>query len=250
MLPSDRPEPTSPAPSASPGGQPRMRRAPFSLRQVHLAGSVVAGSLLLIALTRPIPTSSPQSSGDPAAQLHRWAAAGSGLDIGQRAPGRAPTANEDLNLTDLDGRPVSLAAYAGRPLWIVFWATWCPACQREMPDLIAAYRRHAADGLVVLAINAQESADVVREHVSANRIPYPVALDPTSAAKDAYAVLGLPTHYFIDRNGIVRDRAFGRLSSDDMEVRLRRILTDGRGARWQRLDLGTSDDRLNAGRTG
>ncbi|MGH2599552.1 MAG: TlpA family protein disulfide reductase [Dehalococcoidia bacterium] len=227
-----------------------MRLGRLSLRQLHLAGSVVAVGLLLVVLTRPIPTSSPQSGEDPASQLHRWAAAGSGLDIGRRAPGLAAATSDDLQLTDLDGRPVSLAAYAGRPLWIVFWATWCPACKREMPDLIAAYRRHAADGLVVLAINAQESADVVRQHVSDNRIPYAVALDPTSAAKDTYAVLGLPTHYFIDRDGVVRDRAFGRLTPGDMEERLQRILGAGRGARSPRVGGPARHDSPNAGRTG
>jgi len=93
-----------------------------------------------------------------------------------------------------------------------------------MPDLAAAYVEHHAAGLVVLAVNAQEDPETVRRHVAENDMPYTVALDPSGAARDAYGVYGLPTHYFIDAHGVVRARAFGRLSRADMESYLSTIM--------------------------
>ncbi|MGH2462446.1 MAG: TlpA family protein disulfide reductase [Candidatus Limnocylindria bacterium] len=214
-------------PDASAGrpraGGPRFGR--LRLRQLHLLASGLAGVLFLLVLTRPLASTPPNRAGgaNPADQLHRLVAAQTGLDIGRRAPG-VSGAGDDLQITDLDGRAVSLADYAGKPLWIVFWATWCPACQREMPDLIDAYREHRPDGLVIVAINAQEAPEVVRRHVTDNAIPYPVVLDPGSAARNAYGVIGLPSHYFIDRYGVIHQRAFGRLERDTMGEYLRLIL--------------------------
>ncbi len=194
-------------------------------RLVHLLVSLAAAVLFAVVLLRPIGTATINSSAaNPVDDFYRFAAQQQGIDIGQLAPGMATTGPTPLGLTDLDGKPLSLATYRGRPVWIVFWATWCPACQREMPDLIAVFNEHRQKGLVVLAVDVQESPDVVRRHVAENKIPYLVALDPNGMARDAYGVFGLPTHYFIDAHGIVRARAFGRLSRAEMGQYLRSIM--------------------------
>lgn len=127
-------------------------------------------------------------------------------------------------LTTVDGLPFALDALRGHPVWVVFWASWCPPCVREAPALQATYEAYRSDGLEVLAVDVGESAGDVRAFMSAHRLTYPVALDPNSDFADAYGLFGLPSHYFVDRNGIIVDRYFGELTPAAMGARARRLL--------------------------
>ncbi len=149
---------------------------------------------------------------------------GPGLATGQSAPDFVSTddAHEPL-LLDLDGRPIRLADFAGKPLWIVFWASWCIPCQQEASDIRAAYHAHAADGLAILAIDVQEPAAAVRAYVVKNDLDYPIGLDPTAAVRDMYGI-GLPIHYFLDRDGVIRDRYLGQMTGELMEQHLAAII--------------------------
>lgn len=149
-----------------------------------------------------------------------------GVPQGQPAPGIAePMA---LGLTDLDGRPFELAELRGRPVWIVFWATYCHACQEEEPDLRRAYAAHRADALTVVAVDAGEPADDVRRYVEERRLPWTVVIDPELRAYDAYGAIGTPTHYFVNAEGTIVSRAFGRLGPAEMTALLATILHPGR----------------------
>jgi thiol-disulfide isomerase/thioredoxin len=145
-----------------------------------------------------------------------------GVPAGQPAPGVSePMA---LALTDLDGRPFELAELRGRPVWIVFWATYCHACQEEEPDLRRAYAAYRPDGLVVVALDAGEPADDVQRYVEERGLPWTVVLDPELRAYDAYGAIGTPTHYFIDPEGRIVSRAFGRLRLAEMRANVATIL--------------------------
>jgi thiol-disulfide isomerase/thioredoxin len=152
-----------------------------------------------------------------------------GVDIGQRAPELVGGPGQEEALLGLDGEPITLAALRGRPLWLVFWATWCPPCQSETPDLQRAFEAHASDGLRLIAIDVQEPAEIVADYMATYDLTYTAALDPSGAIMRAYGVFGLPTHYFIDEDGIVRDRVYGPLSFDQMEERLTGILVPDPG---------------------
>lgn len=146
-------------------------------------------------------------------------AADSGLATGQQAPGFA---GEDLSLAGLDA-PVSLEDYRGTAVWVVFWATYCEPCQEEEPDLKAMFEAHEDDGLMIVAIDVGEPIEDVRDYAESHRLPYPVAIDVEGTALAAYGAIGTPTHYFIDPDGVIRDRAFGRLTRAEMERRLASI---------------------------
>lgn len=194
---------------------------------VNLAGAVVAVALLVFLLTRPLGSSADQPVlvlGEEQLQVE---AARVGVEQGRVAPGFEAGEGTSLGLTDLDGRPLDLGELAGQPVWVVFWATTCHACREEEPDLRRAYARYRDDGLVVLAIDTGEPADDVRRYVEERRLPWRIALDPELRAFDAYGTIGTPTHYFIDRNGRIAARAFGRLTLAEMEARLATILDPG-----------------------
>ncbi|HTS15870.1 MAG TPA: TlpA disulfide reductase family protein [Candidatus Sulfotelmatobacter sp.] len=141
------------------------------------------------------------------------------------APGPAP---QTASLVDLKGAPITLAQYAGHPIWIDFFATWCPPCQQETPTLEAVYTEHRAEGLVLLAISVQEtSADDVQAYATQYGLTFPIGFDATSAVFKAYSAYGLPTQVFIDRDGIVRSVVRGPLDQTGAEQQLAPILSGG-----------------------
>jgi peroxiredoxin len=81
-----------------------------------------------------------------------------------------------------------------------------------MPDLRDVYEQNKEKGLVILAINVQESARQAQGFAELYRLTFPIALDETGAVSTAYRVSGLPTTYLIDRQGIIRDRVIGQMS--------------------------------------
>jgi cytochrome c biogenesis protein CcmG/thiol:disulfide interchange protein DsbE len=193
---------------------------PFTPVQfVLVAAAAVAFAVVVFVATRPL-TGDP---GPPAqgAGFYQLGAETEGLQVGQQAPDFVGmNAGEEARLTDLDGREIQLADFAGRPVWVVFWATWCPPCQQETPDIREAFEAHRDEGLVVLAIDIQEPTDVVREYAELYDLRYTIGVDTSAAIMATYGVFGLPTHYFIDRHGMIRDRYFGPLTREQMEERI------------------------------
>jgi thiol-disulfide isomerase/thioredoxin len=144
------------------------------------------------------------------------------LDGGRLRPGQAAPG---FTLTDLAGRQVTLSDYRGRPVVINFWATWCVPCRKEMPDLEAAARRHREHGLVVLAVNVHEGPALVKPFMDDLGLREIVPLLDTNATAVArYQVVGLPTTYFIDRQGQIRDIHMGPLDAASIAQKLARIM--------------------------
>ena len=230
--PTGQPVPGSgetPVDASPPEASPPARRTligPFTARQIGLANAiVVVVGLVLFLVTRPIGGSGPTAATDPGATFYRISAETQGLDLWQRAPELGGTnGGNAVTLTDLDGRPLTLAALRRHPVWINFWATWCPPCQRETPSLRDAYEAHRADGLMLVSIDVQEDAGTVREYATRYGLTYPIGLDVTGAVFRSYLIFGLPSHYFLDRDGIIRGRYFGPLSPEQIEQQLAVIL--------------------------
>lgn len=205
----------------------RAARRSSVLTLVALGANLVAATLALtvvvFVLTRPIGSSADRPLLILGEEQLRAEAARAGLDEGRTAPGFAAT-DTSPGLTDLAGRPTDLAEMSGKPVWIIFWATYCHACQEEEPDLRQAYARYRDNDLVVLAIDAGEPAEDVRRYVAERRLPWRIALDPGRRTFEAYGAIGTPTHYFVDRDGRIISRAFGRLELDEMETHLAGIV--------------------------
>ncbi|MCD6290472.1 MAG: TlpA family protein disulfide reductase [Anaerolineae bacterium] len=124
-----------------------------------------------------------------------------GARVGLMAP--------DFTLSRLDGQPVSLSELRGQAVVLNFWATWCPPCRAEMPALERVYQAHREDGVVVLGVNQGETGAAVNPFLKEFGISFPVLLDAQGNVGRLYRVQALPTTYFIDRQGMIRDMVIG-----------------------------------------
>lgn len=106
----------------------------------------------------------------------------------------------DFSLKDLDGKTWKLSDLKGKVVLVNMWATWCPPCRKEMPDLVALSERFKDQGLVVLAISDEEDK-VVRPYVAEHKLTFPVLLDPGRKVNEAYRVDGIPKTFVYDRKG-------------------------------------------------
>lgn len=106
----------------------------------------------------------------------------------------------DFTLNDLAGKSWTLRDLRGKVVLVNFWATWCPPCRKEIPDLIALYQQFQNQGLVILGIS-DESAEKVGPFAAAKKVNYPVLLDPDSKIHKMYMVNGIPKSFIYNREG-------------------------------------------------
>jgi peroxiredoxin len=107
----------------------------------------------------------------------------------------------DFTLTDLAGKQWNRKSLAGKVVLVNFWATWCPPCRKEMPDLDAIYKRFQSKGLVILALSDEEEK-VVRPFIAnQQKVSYPVLLDPGGKVAELYHVDGIPKTFIYGRDG-------------------------------------------------
>jgi peroxiredoxin len=135
-------------------------------------------------------------------------------------PPRLGTPLANFSLTDLNGKIVQLSDYAGRPVLINAWATWCPPCQMEMPDLNAYYQKYRTQGFVILAVNAGETATQARTYVQQLGLTFPVLLDPAEHLMDVLHINDFPTSILLGRDGLVKVVYIGRMTPDVIDAQL------------------------------
>jgi len=107
----------------------------------------------------------------------------------------------DFTLTDLQGKSWTLKDLKGKVVLVNFWATWCPPCQKEMPDLDALYKRFQDQGFVILAISEDEETAKVAPFIAERKISYPILLDPGQKVNNLFQVDGIPKSFVYDRDG-------------------------------------------------
>ena len=132
-----------------------------------------------------------------------------------------------FTLTSTQGESFTLAELKGKVVLVNFWATWCPPCRAEMPALDAAYRAHKDAGFVVLAVDQMESAELVNAFGAKYNLSFPLLLDGDGAINRQYLVSALPTSFFVDRRGVIRDMMIGgSMSREFIEGKIKTLLEE------------------------
>ena len=138
---------------------------------------------------------------------------------------RVGAAAPNFKLNNLDGQPVSLNDFKGKPVLINFWATRCPPCRSEMPYIQEIYEGWSGKGLVLLAINIGESPSQAKDFMQSQNLSLPVLLDRKGKVAQKYNIQGIPTTFFIDKNGIIQVKIIGAFPSKEaIEKNLSRII--------------------------
>jgi len=149
------------------------------------------------------------------------------IDLAANSTVEAPTVGKPptpFSGVTYDGKPASLADYAGKPLWLTFGGSWCRDCRVEMPELMETYNRYSSEGLNVLGVFINEPAADTGAYAQRVGIPFPVVSDASGKIASAYRLMGVPTHVFIGRDGLIQDIKIGALAKDEMEAAVAAIL--------------------------
>ena len=122
----------------------------------------------------------------------------------------------DFTLTTTAGETFSLADLRGKPVVLNFWATWCPPCRAELPELEAASKRLTGQ-VAIIGVNQAEPLAQVRDFAAQLSLTFSIPLDENANASRLYRVRSLPTTFFIDREGIIRQMQIGALNEATMK---------------------------------
>ncbi|HSJ38340.1 MAG TPA: redoxin domain-containing protein [Planococcus sp. (in: firmicutes)] len=140
-----------------------------------------------------------------------------GLAVGDFAP--------DFELVTMDGETVRLSDYRGQRVFVNFWATWCPPCRAEMPDMQKLYEEQDVP-VEILAVNltaSERSEDDVAEFVQDFGLTFPILMDINSEVVEKYKVQAYPTSYMIDTSGRISFVAPGAMNMEFMAREVKRM---------------------------
>ncbi len=142
-------------------------------------------------------------------------AAGPAPEVGKPAP--------NFTATTLEGAKVTLSSLRGHPVWLTFGAPWCQPCRAENPDIEAAYEKYRAQGLRVLWIVINDSRSDIDSYAKRTGLTYPKVDDSSGAIESRYRIDGIPSHFFIDSSGILREIRISSLYPSTIEEDLAEI---------------------------
>lgn len=127
---------------------------------------------------------------------------------------------KDFSLSDIAGNTVRLSDYAGQVVLINAWATWCPPCIAEMPDLNAYYLAHQEDNFVILAINAGDPVSAAAAFAEQKGLAFPVLLDSNVQVLNDLGVHSYPTSILVGADGVVKTIHLGMFTPKELEAEI------------------------------
>lgn len=129
----------------------------------------------------------------------------------------------DFKLKDLRGKEVSLSDLKGKRVFVNFWATWCPPCKAEMPELEKLYQETKDSDLVIIAVDLGEDKATVQKFIEKNKYNFQVLLDTNNEAAALYGIRSIPTSYFIDKDGYIVNGKIGAMNLEEMKSYVKSI---------------------------
>ncbi len=192
--------------------EPAPRNSMMPVIVSMLAGLLVVGLMGIMMLSPK--QAKPVSVG--AALPANIASLPEGVNVGNRAP--------DFTLDRVDGTgQITLSSYRGRkPVWVNVWATWCPPCRGEMPEMQQVWQQYK-DKVEILGVDFQETPDKVKEYINQGGYSWNFVIDHDTAMSRKYEASAIPTHVFVDRNGVVQYVAKGGLSRASMDEAIAKV---------------------------
>jgi thiol-disulfide isomerase/thioredoxin len=133
----------------------------------------------------------------------------------------------DTTFEHFDGRVVRLGDWAGTPMVVNFWASWCPPCVAEMSAAFEPVHRQLGDDVAFIGLNLQDEPDSAARTVEQTGVTYELGRDPVGELFAAFGGIGMPTTVFVDASGQVVDTHTGALTRDQLEERIIRLFDVG-----------------------
>ncbi len=153
------------------------------------------------------------------------AATPSGVAATRQVAPRVGSLAPDFSVYMLTGETVRLSDLRGKPVFVNFWASWCPPCREEAPLIQAAFQDKRYKDVVFLTINRQEDIPTINQFMRENGYTFPVALDPDLGVENNYQVYAIPESFFIGTDGVVRVKKVGAyFSKSELENSLNMIV--------------------------
>jgi cytochrome c biogenesis protein CcmG, thiol:disulfide interchange protein DsbE len=146
-----------------------------------------------------------------AISLHSFSGLQAGPVNNKQSPSHRRSHAPAFSLTGIYGGNVRLSTYRGKVVVIDFWATWCKACETEIPRFIGLEKKYRLEGFQILGISMDDDAETVREFYKRFGIDYPVAMADEKIGELYGGVVGLPTTFLIGRDGLIYDRVSGEI---------------------------------------
>jgi Peroxiredoxin len=132
-----------------------------------------------------------------------------------------------VTFTTLEGQPIALDSLRGKVVLVNFWATSCPGCVKEMPELVQAYQQYKSRGFEVIAVAmSYDPPNYVLNYAQTRKLPFPVTLDVNGAHAHAFGDVQLtPTSFIIDKDGKIIDQTLGNLDFAKLKTLLDKQLS-------------------------
>lgn len=138
-------------------------------------------------------------------------------------PSAIKTKAIDFKLKDLNGQELSLSDLKGKKVFLNFWATWCPPCKAEMPEIEKLYQETKDSDLVIVAVEIGEPLETVKSFIDSNKYSFKVLIDPDQSVASKYNITSIPTSYFIDTDGNIVSKHVGGMNLDQMKLYIKTL---------------------------
>ena len=130
----------------------------------------------------------------------------------------------NFTLALLEGKSFQFSEHKGKPVLINFFASWCLPCREEMPVLVKTAREYAPKGVVFLGIAVDDTEEKMKDFIVKYEVNFPVGLDKTAEVQKSFGLYGIPTTYFIDKNGIINYFHSGTVTEELLQHELNKLL--------------------------